>query len=95
MAKYEWKGFWNTDFRWYTDPMNWDPEIRYHLKGTPIFGDWIEAVEGLDFAKRYMDTYGLTWDDIRYVTKLPGTGYGRPAVSTLNYVSRNIARLYR
>lgn len=95
MSQDEWKGFWNTDFRWYFDPMNWDPEIRYHLKGTPIFGDWIEAIEGYNMALDYMRTYGLTWDDIKYSTRLPGPGYGRAVGNTVNYVSRNIMKMYR
>lgn len=55
----------------------------------------IQTVQGYQDLLNYMDTYNLTWKDI-----IPGHatrtfGLGGSAYGTLNYMSSNIARLYK
>ena len=61
------------------------------LAGLPIIGDLLRSRDNMRYMDDYMENTGLSWDDIKYPTRLQGMqGFG----SVLNYVSRNVYRLY-
>lgn len=73
-------------------------EFRYNMSGFPIMGDILRWDDNRRFWSDYMSNYGLSWDDVRYPTHLPGAGSlgraGASAVMSGGFVSSNLARLY-
>lgn len=73
-------------------------EFRYNMSGLPIMGDILRWDDNRKFWNDYMRNYGLTWDDVKYPTHLPGAGsLGRAGASGImagGFVSSNLARLY-
>lgn len=55
----------------------------------------IQTVQGYQDLLNYMDTYNLTWKDIIPGHAIRTFGLGGSVSGTLNYMSSNIARLYR
>lgn len=74
---------------------NLDGKYRYMLQttvaGLPIIGDIYRSYDNMRYMEDYIRNRGLSWDDIKYPTRTQGMqGIG----STLNYLSKNIYRLY-
>lgn len=74
---------------------------RYEMSGVPIFGDFIRAQDMHRSLYDYMENYGISWDEVKYPSLLPGAGSyiqaGTNAVRTgmeIAFVSRNLGRLY-
>lgn len=66
------------------------------LNQIPGFSAWFARAIGQMSNEAYMARYGLTWDDIRNMHKLPGTGEISSSYRfAVNFVSDNIKRLYR
>ena len=74
---------------------NMDGKYRYMLQttvaGIPIIGDIYRSYDNMRYMEDYMTNRGISWDDIKYPTRTQGMqGVG----ATLNYLSKNIYRLY-
>ena len=72
-----------------------DAKYQYMVKtlvaGLPVIGDLYRSYDNMRYMQDYIDNRGLSWSDIKYPTRTQGMqGVG----SVLNYVSRNIERLY-
>lgn len=75
---------------------NMDAKYRYMVQttiaGIPIIGDLYRSYDNMRYMDDYLTNRGLSWDDIKYPTRTQGMqGVG----SALNYVSKNILRLYK
>jgi len=65
--------------------------VQTTIAGLPVIGDLYRSHENMRYMEDYIRNRGLSWDDIKYPTRLQGMqGFG----SVLSYVSRNIERLY-
>ena len=74
---------------------NLDGKYRYMLQttvaGLPIIGDIYRSYDDMRYMEDYLNNRGMSWDDIRYPARTQGMqGFG----SSLNYLSKNIYRLY-
>lgn len=74
---------------------NLDGKYRYMLDttvaGIPIIGDIYRSYDNMRYMEDYLNNRGISWDDIKYPTRTQGMqGVG----STVNYLSKNIYRLY-
>lgn len=74
---------------------NLDGKYRYMLDttvaGIPIIGDIYRSYDNMRYMEDYLNNRGISWDDIKYPTRTQGMqGLG----STVNYLSKNIYRLY-
>lgn len=88
---------WNNQVRDWKDP-GFRNRFAYNMAGVPIFGDLYRWDDNRNFMNDYMKNYGLSWNDIKYPTQLPGAGnLGRAITSGAmmgGFVSSNLARLY-
>lgn len=65
--------------------------VQTTIAGLPVIGDLYRSYENMRYMDDYIRNRGLSWDDIKYPTRLQGMqGFG----SVLSYVSRNVERLY-
>lgn len=75
-----------------------DAMIRYRaqalLAGFPVVGGIIRARDNWNYMQDYMTNRGLSWSDIKYPTRTVG-GVDASIGGSLNFVSKNIERLYR
>ena len=74
---------------------NMDAKHQYMVKtmvaGLPVIGDLYRSYDNMRYMEDYIENRGLSWSDIKYPTRTQGMqGVG----SVLNYVSRNVYRLY-
>ena len=71
-----------------------DPALRnqflYFVSGIPIVGDLARSYDNWSYLNDYMENRGITWDQIKYPTRL-GSSYS----AVPSFVSSNIKRLYR
>lgn len=71
-----------------------DPALRnqfmYFLSGIPIVGDIAKSYDNWSYLNDYMENRGITWDQIKYPTRIGSSYSAVPA-----FVSSNIAKLYR
>lgn len=74
-----------------------DPETAYLLddfaRGLPVLGAWLRANDNREYYADYLRNRGMSWNDIKY--HKASLGYGGASVSTMNFVSKNIDKLYR
>lgn len=67
-------------------------EMEFLLSGTPVAGDLLGLRDNYQWMLDYLTNRGMTWGDMKY----PGReSAGRGAWSGVNFVSKNIERLYR
>lgn len=83
-------GLYNT----YKDYKNLDAKHKWMVKtfvaGLPVVGDIYRSYENVRYMEDYIENRGLSWN-IKYPTRTAGLqGVG----SFVNYVSRNVERLY-
>ena len=69
---------------------------KYYLKtfagGLPVVGSLLTASDNLRYMDDYLRNRGMTYDQIRYPLRIAGLqGVG----SQMNFVSRNIRKLYK
>ena len=65
--------------------------IQTTVAGIPIIGDIYRSYDNMRYMEDYLNNRGISWDDIKYPTRTQGMqGVG----ATLNYLSKNIYRLY-
>jgi len=65
--------------------------VQTTIAGLPVIGDLYRSYDNMRYMDDYIKNRGLSWDDIKYPTRIQGMqGFG----SVLSYVSRNIERLY-
>lgn len=71
-----------------------DPALRnqflYFVSGIPIVGDIARSYDNWSYLNDYMENRGITWDQIKYPTRLGSTYSAVPS-----FVSSNIEKLYR
>lgn len=67
--------------------------FRMLMGGVPLIGDILRAQDNYRYYDDYLRNRGLSWSDVKYPTRL-NSGLGG-AYGTLNYVSKNILRLYK
>lgn len=66
------------------------------LHNIPVFGDYMDYLLDSRADKEYLSRYGMDYSDIHDPRKLRSTGSGSRLVgSSLNFVSKNVSRLYR
>lgn len=66
------------------------------LYGVPFVGDYMDYLLDVRAGKEYLERHGMDYSDIHDFRKLSGSDSGaRLSGSVLNYVSRNLTRLYR
>lgn len=66
-------------------------EMEFLLSGTPIIGDVLKLRDNYQWMSDYLNNRGMSWGDMKY----PGReNAGRSAWSGVNFVSKNIAKLY-
>lgn len=73
-------------------------EMEFILGGTPIVGDILGMRDSYNQMNDYLRNRGMSWSDIKYPSKTPfssGGGIGGRASRGVNFVSKNIMRLYR
>lgn len=72
-----------------------DPAIRnqarYIAADLPGIGPIIQAQDNWNYINDYMSNRGLSWDDVKYASRLGRSGSG----GILSFVSSNIERLYK
>lgn len=73
-----------------------DPRSKYYLKsfagGLPIIGPMLQASDNVRYMDDYLRNRGMTYDQIKYPMRNAGLqGLG----SQVNFVSRNIRKLYK
>lgn len=87
----------------FTDTENWLygswDEQKYHvymgLRNVPYFNDYMDYLLDSRADKEYLNRHGLDYTDIHDPRKLHATMSGGRAVGgALNFVSRNVVRLY-
>lgn len=59
----------------------------------PVVGWMTKLIDNVGWIKDYMENTGIDWSDMKYPTHVRGAGSG--VYGTMNFVSSNIARLYR
>ncbi len=71
-----------------------DPALRnqflYIASGIPIVGDIAKSYDNWRYLNDYMTNRGITWDKVRYPSRVGASYSAVPA-----FVSSNIARLYK
>lgn len=82
-------------YNMYNDYKNLDAKHRWMIQtfvaGLPVIGDLYRSHDNMRYMEDYINNRGLDWKDIKYPTRTQGMqGLG----SVVNYVSRNIERLY-
>lgn len=66
------------------------------MKNTPITSWAIDYAEGKKEMQEYMERYNMTYSDIHHMSKMPGvSSMSSGTGSVLNWIGRNIGRLYR
>lgn len=67
-------------------------EMEFLLSGTPFVGDLLGLRDNYQWMADYLNNRGMTWGDMKY----PGrNNYGGSAWSGVNFVSKNIGKLYQ
>lgn len=66
-------------------------QARYFASGLPGIGPIVKAQDNWNYINDYMSNRGLSWDDVKYASRLGNSGSG----GILSFVSSNIERLYR
>lgn len=72
---------------------DYNTRIRMFIGGVPVLGDFERAYDNYRYYDDYLRNRGMSWNDVKYPTRL-NAGLGN-AYGTLNFVSKNIMRLYR
>lgn len=67
--------------------------LDWFASNVPIFGDFVKMRDNFNYIMDYMKNYGLDWSDMRYPSKV--TGSGSSPFGSLNFVSSNLKKLYR
>lgn len=71
-------------------------QIYWSMASVPVFGDWVRARDAFHRMNDYLTSYGIPWSDVAYPSQAPGAGaVGNFYRSGLNFVSKNLERLYR
>ena len=63
---------------------------KYLLGDFPFIGSIARSIDNWNYINDYLKNTGLTWDDIRYPTRVGSLG----AYGAVSYVSSNIEKLY-
>lgn len=67
-------------------------QIGAFASSIPVVGDFIKYQDNMRYMDDYLSNRGLSYRDIRYPTRTVAGQYGN---GTLNFISKNISRLYR
>lgn len=67
-------------------------ELEYMASQVPFIGDLITARDNYNYITDYMRNRGLSWEDMRYPSRVTGSGSGY--YGAVSFVSDNIKRLY-
>lgn len=66
--------------------------LAYDTSWIPVWGDFLRWRDNTRWINDYMSKNNLTWDDVRYPTRVPGSGSGGSVYFSL---SRTLTKLYR
>lgn len=66
-------------------------QANYFASGLPFVGGLFTTFDNYRYYNDYLNNRGLSWSDVRYPARLNAGGYG----SSVSFVSKNIAKLYR
>lgn len=66
-------------------------QARYIASDLPGIGPIIQAQDNWNYINDYMENRGLSWADVKYVSRLGRSRSG----GIVSFVSSNIGRLYR
>lgn len=77
---------------WHKDPLSvgMKNQIASVISGVPVLGDIQRSIDNWKYQNDYMNNRGLDWADVRYPSRISTLSLG----STLNFVSKNIEKLY-
>lgn len=77
---------------WHTDPLSagMKNQISMIVSGVPVLGDIQRSIDNWNYYNDYMRNRGLDWADVKYPSRMGGMHFG----SVLNFVSKNIDKLY-
>lgn len=77
---------------WHTQPLSpgMSNQVKSILAGVPILGDIQRSIDNYNYYNDYMRNRGLSWADVRYPSRISTLSFG----GTLNFVSKNIDKLY-
>lgn len=67
--------------------------VRMLIGGVPVLGDFERSYDNYRYYDDYLRNRGMSWSDVKYPTRL-NAGLSS-AYGTLNFVSKNVMRLYR
>lgn len=83
---------WATSDDW----IAWNNRVKYELADLPVLGWYWRLQDNRRFIEDYLRNRGLTWDDIKYPTRVTGSGGFYSGVhGSMNFISNNVLRLYR
>lgn len=69
----------------------WFNQAQFFASGLPIVGDVLRSYDNYRYYDDYMKNRGLSWSDVKYPSRISSQSYG----SMINFVSKNIDKLYR
>lgn len=77
---------------WHTDPLSagMKNQIAAVISGFPVLGDIQRSIDNWNYYNDYMRNRGLDWADVKYPSRSFGMHFG----GAVNFVSKNIDRLY-
>lgn len=75
------------------DQYHFDKKFRYATADVPILGDFNRAIDNWNWANDYMKNRNISWDDVKYPTKINGSGSG--FYSAFQPTVQSVERLYR
>lgn len=71
-------------------------QFLYGADPTGVYTGYLSTRDSLNYWNDYFANTGLTWADVKYPTRMYGFGNsGSTVKSAVNFVSRNLNRLYR
>lgn len=74
---------------------DWFEDMRkggiYVMSSLPFVGDAVKAVDNARYYSDYLNARGMSWRDVEYPSRLHAGSMSSP----INFVSKNIARLYK
>lgn len=78
---------------WHTDPLSpgMKNQMKLVLSGAPVIGGIIQSVDNWNYINDYLNNRGIDWADVKYPGRIGGMHYG----GALNFVSKNIDKLYK
>lgn len=68
----------------------WFNEAQYLASGLPVIGKVLQSFDNYRYMDDYLGNRGIPWSRVQYPSRYSGQSYG----SMVNFVSKNVERLY-